>query len=181
MRALREIILSRLTLRLAAAAALLTLSVASRPANAQLSVIPKVRLKAGVFLAQNSSLRNLVGNTWFKVGADVSLPIGIPLLSGGTRIGIDYVANGSSNFVPVTLTSVIQPSLGLTSPVYVGGGIGLWTGHIKGAGTSTRFGVRLLGGVDIGKSTFFEVQYDFVDKLAGVRADGFSFLVGMKF
>jgi hypothetical protein len=69
----------------------------------------------------------------------------------------------------------------VTSPIYIGGGIGLWTGHIQGSGTSTRFGIRLLGGVDIGKNTFIEVQYDIVDKLAGVRADGVSLLIGLKF
>lgn len=163
-----------------AATLVLVLSI-PQSAAAQLGIIPKFRIKAGIFLPQDSSLSNVTSNTWMKFGADVSLPLGIPLLSGGTRVGIDYVVHGSSNIVPITLTSVIQPSLGVTSPVYIGGGIGLWTGHIKGAGTSTRFGARLLGGVDIGKSTFFELQYDFVDKLGGVRADGFSFLVGMKF
>jgi hypothetical protein len=153
----------------------------ARPAGAQLSIIPKVRLKAGVFLSTDVSLNNAVGPTWLKVGADVSLPFGLPLLGGGMRAGIDYMANGSSNIIPVTLTTVIQPSLGLTSPVYVGAGIGLWTGHIKGAGTSSRFGFRLLGGIDLGPKTFLEVQYDFVDKLSGVRADGFSALIGFKF
>jgi hypothetical protein len=164
-----------------AAAGLVFLCSASRSADAQLSIIPKIRVKGGVFLPQNTSFKNAAGSTWVKVGADVSLPIGIPLLSGGSRVGIDYMWNGSSNIVPITLSSVIQPSLGLTSPVYVGGGIGLWTGHIKGSGTSTKFGARLIAGLDIGKSTFLEVNYDFVDKLGGVRADGLSVMVGMKF
>lgn len=163
------------------AIALVFISSSAQPAEAQLSIIPKVRVKAGVFFSENTALKSLVGSTWIKVGADVALPIGLPLLSGGTRVGIDYVWNGSSNIVPITLTSVIQPSLGLTSPVYVGGGIGLWTGHIKGSGTVSRFGIRLLGGVDIGKSTFIEVQYDIVDRMGSVRPDGVSVLLGMKF
>jgi hypothetical protein len=164
-----------------AATAFVLLTACARPADAQVSILPKFRIKGGVFLTEVSSLKDAVGPTWIKIGADVSLPVGLPLLSGGTRVGIDYVWNGSSNIIPITLTSVIQPSIGVTSPIYIGGGIGLWTGHIQGSGTSTRFGIRLLGGVDIGKNTFIEVQYDIVDKLAGVRADGVSLLIGLKF
>ena len=163
------------------AIALLCVSCASRSADAQIPLIPKIRLKAGVFVPTNSSLKDLIGGTWFKVGADITLPLGIPLLSGGTRLGVDYVANGSSNIIPITLTSIIQPSVGVSSPVYVGGGFGLWTGHIKGKGTSSQLGLRILGGFDLGKSTFIEAQYDIVGKLGGVRADGFSVLMGLKF
>jgi hypothetical protein len=166
---------------LIAATALIVLCSVSRPADAQLSIIPKIRVKGGLFLPSNSSLKSATGSTWIKVGADVSLPIGIPLLSGGSRIGIDYMWNGSSNIIPITLTSTIQPSLGLTSPVYVGAGIGLWTGHIKGSGTSSKFGIRLLGGIDLGKSTFIEVNYDIVERIGGVRGDGYSVMIGMKF
>ena len=162
---------------------LLAFGIGCKPqsSNAQIGIFPTLRIKAGLFLPQNSSLRNAVGNTWIKLGADVGLPVGFALLGGSTRVGIDYVANGSSSIIPITLTSIMQPSIGLHSPVYVGGGVGFWTGHIKGSGTSTRFGLRLLGGVEISNKAFVELQYDIVDKLGNTRADGFSFLVGTKF
>jgi hypothetical protein len=154
--------------------------VSGERAEAQLNIIPRFRVKAGVFLPQNTSLKNAVGNTWLKVGADVNLPASLfPL--GSTRIGIDYVVNGSSNIVPITITQIFQPSVAVRSPVYAGAGIGLWTGHIKGSGTSTQFGFRLLAGIEFSDRLFGEVQYDFVDKLGGARADGLSVLVGLKF
>jgi hypothetical protein len=160
--------------------AALALIAAGEKCEAQLGIIPRFRVKAGVFLPQNTSLKNAVGNTWLKVGADVNLPASLfPL--GSTRVGIDYVVNGSSNIVPITLTQIFQPSVAVRSPVYAGAGIGLWTGHIKGSGTSTQFGFRLLAGIEFSERFFGEVQYDFVDKLGGVRADGLSVLVGLKF
>lgn len=149
-------------------------------AHAQLDVIPRPRLKIGAFFPTNTSLSNAIGNTWIKVGADVNIPFSLVPI-GTARIGIDYVANGSSNIVPITFMQIIQPSAVARSPVYGGAGIGLWTGHIKGSGTSTRFGFRLVGGVEISKTTFIEAQYDIVDRLGSARADGFSALVGMRF
>ena len=150
------------------------------PSSAQVPFLPSVRVKAGVFLPQNTSLRNAVGNTWLKVGADVSVPLSIVPL-GSSRVGIEYAVNGSSNLVPITFMQVFQPSAGVKSPVYLGAGVGLWTGHIHGFGTNTRIGFRLMGGVDFTKKLFLELQYDFVDRMGPVRADGFSALVGTRF
>jgi hypothetical protein len=150
-------------------------------ADAQLPGVPHVRVKIGAFFPSDTSLSNATSNTWLKVGADVSVPFSL-IPTGSMRAGIDYVVNGSSNIVPITLTQIIQPSAAVAkSPIYGGAGIGIWTGHIKGAGTSTKFGVRLLAGVDIAAHAFLEVQYDIVEKLATARADGFSVLVGARF
>jgi len=149
-------------------------------ATAQLGFIPRFRIKAGVFLPQNTSLQNAVGNTWFKIGADVNVPFSLVPL-GSARVGIEYAVNGSSNIVPITLTQVIQPSVGVHSPLYFGAGIGLWTGHIRGRGTDTRFGFRLLGGLEFTSRLFLELQYDFVGRMGDTHVDGLSVLVGTKF
>ena len=160
-------------------AAATALSIA-HPAASQTKLIPLPRVKIGAFFPTDTTLRNVAGNTWFKVGADIGVPFSlIPL--GSARVGIDYVANGSSNIVPITLVQTFQPSVGLSLPVYVGAGIGLWTGHIQGSGTSTEFGLRLVGGSGLGKRLFLEVQYDIVKHLGSARADGFSVLVGTQF
>jgi hypothetical protein len=149
-------------------------------ASAQLGIIPRPRVKIGAFFPTNTSLSNAIGNTWIKVGTDVNIPFSlIPI--GTARVGIDYVAKGSSSIIPITVMQIIQPSAVARSPVYGGAGVGLWTGHIKGSGTSTRFGFRLVGGFEISQHTFLEAQYDFVDKLGSARADGFSVLIGMRF
>ena len=162
------------------AAALAGLVFVHAPVRAQVPFLPSVRIKAGVFVPSNTSLRDAVGNTWLKVGADVSVPLSIVPL-GSSRVGIEYAVNGSSNIVPLTFTQVFQPSVGVHVPFYVGAGLGLWTGHIHGAGTYTRIGFRLMGGLDFKKRAFIEVQYDFVDSMGPVRADGFSALVGTRF
>lgn len=150
-------------------------------AEAQLDLLPKIRLKAGVFLPQNTALNNAVGDVWFKVGGDVSVPLSlIPLFS--TRIGVEGAFKDSSTVIPVTLMQVWQPSAVVArSPVYAGGGIGLWTARVSGSPTATRFGFRLLGGADIGERLFLEAHYDFVDRIGRTRADGFSILLGVKF
>src|SRR5258708_5147415 len=92
--------------------ATLTLLSSTAHSCAQVPFLPSVRVKAGVFLPQNTSLLNAVGNTWLKIGADVSVPVS-PVPLGTTRVGIDYVVNSSSNIVPLTLTQIFQPSVGL--------------------------------------------------------------------
>lgn len=172
----------RLRAAVVPAALLTTLLLAgAAPARAQLGLLPKVSLKAGVFLPQNTSLANVTSNTWLKVGADVSLPFSLIPLIGSTRAGIDFEVHGSSSIVPITLTQIIQPSAGLKSPIYGGVGVGIWTGHIKGHGSDTKLGARLLAGVDFSKNLFIEAQYDFVGKIGGVNADGFSVLAGVRF
>jgi hypothetical protein len=156
------------------------LLVGASRAGAQTNLIPMPRFKIGAFFPTNTSLNNAVGNTWLKLGADVNVPFSL-IPFGSTRAGIDYVVNGSSNIVPITLIQTFQPSAGLKSPVYVGAGIGLWTGHIKGSGSSTKFGFRVLAGAELSRKMFLEVQYDIVDKLGGARADGVSVLVGTQF
>ncbi len=166
---------------LAGLAVLIASAALSSSAGAQLGgVIPRPRVKAGIFLPTNTSLRNAVGNTWLKLGADVNIPFSLVPV-GTARVGIDYVANGSSNIVPITVMQIFQPSVAVHSPIYGGAGIGLWTGHIKGSGTSTKFGFRIVGGVEFTDKFFLEAQYDIVDRLGGARADGFSILVGTKF
>ena len=158
-----------------------TLSIAS--ADAQLGIIPQVRVKAGLFFPSSTGLTNAIGSAWLKVGADVSLPVGfnIPIVGASTRLGIDYAMKGSSSLVPITLTEVIQPSAGVKSPIYGGLGIGLYTAHFKGAGSASRFGYRLLGGFQFTSKFFVEAQYDVVGQIRGTRADGVSVLVGTHF
>jgi hypothetical protein len=180
MKTLRTVLKSSLLTAITGAA---LFSVSAAPSRAQLPLIPKIRLKAGIFIPQDSTLSNGVGNTWLKIGADVSLPVGLnlPIVGASTRLGIDYAVKGSSNIIPITLMEVIQPSVAIHSPVYGGAGIGLWTAHIKGAGSSSKLGFRLMGGIEFSEKFFGEVQYDIVGKIGGVRADGFSILVGTKF
>ncbi len=163
------------------AAAVVLAAGAARPAGAQLGLLPQVRVKAGLFVAQNASLRHAAGETWLKIGADATLPLGLGLLGSRTRVGVELAMNGGSTIVPVTLSQVWQPSLVVRSPVYFGVGIGLWTAHIEGSGTASRLGLRLLGGVDWTRRFFTEVEYDLVDRLGGVRADGVSVLAGIRF
>lgn len=154
---------------------------AAKPAAAQLDILPKVRLKAGIFLPRSSSLSDVTSDSWLKVGADVQIPLSLIPVVGSTRVGIDFMQRGSSTIVPVTITQVFQPSLGLKSPLYVGAGVGLWTAKLPGNGTNTKVGLRLLAGFDITPRFFIEGQYDIVDGFKGVRADGFSALVGVRF
>jgi len=169
-------------LRHGAVLAVLVCTMPAPEARAQQGLFPNLRVKAGVFIPSGGSLARGTGDIWFKIGADVALPIGFSLLGGTTRAGIEYTARGSSSMVPITLTQVLQPSLTLGhSPVYVGGGIGLWTVHVSGAGSASNLGFRVLGGVDIGKSSFVEVEYDFVGRVHGVNADGFTVAAGLWF
>ncbi|MGC8668666.1 MAG: hypothetical protein ACP5VE_11185 [Chthonomonadales bacterium] len=143
---------------------------------------PNLRIKAGVFIPSGGTLAKGTGDLWFKIGADAALPLGFTLLGGTTRAGIEYTARGSSSIVPITLTQVLQPSLTLGhSPVYVGGGIGLWTVHVAGAGSGSNLGFRVLGGVEIGRSSFIEVEYDFVGRVHGVNTDGLTISAGLRF
>lgn len=151
-------------------------------AGAQQGFFPNLRIKAGVFIPSGGSLARGTGDLWLKIGADVAMPLGFTLLGGTTRAGIEYTARGSSSMVPITLTQVLQPSLSLGhSPLYVGGGIGLWTVHVAGAGSASNFGFRVLGGVDIGRSSFLELEYDFVGRVHGVNADGLTVAAGIRF
>src|SRR2546423_404647 len=76
-------------------------------ARAQVGFLPHVRVKAGVFMPSGGALKSSSSDTWYKVGADVNIPI--PLV-GSTRIGIDYEASGSSRMVPITVTQIFQPN-----------------------------------------------------------------------
>ncbi len=157
-------------------------SIISSAAKAQLPFIPKIRVKAGLFLPTDSNLTNAVGNTWMKIGVDVTLPLGfnLPIIGASTKVGIDYSFKNSNRIVPITLSEVIQPSAGAHSPIYAGAGIGLWNAKI-GGNTSSKVGFRLLGGLDFSEKLFLEAQYDKVGRLGGVTADGFSVLAGFKF
>ncbi|MEP6756498.1 MAG: hypothetical protein ABJA67_13415 [Chthonomonadales bacterium] len=152
-------------------------------ANAQLSLLPSIRVKAGLFLPSSSTLTNAVGNTWIKLGVDVGLPVGfnIPIVGASTHIGIDYAVKGSSSLVPITLMEMIQPSAGVRSPIFGGIGLGMYTAHFKGAGSATRLGYRLMGGFEFNPKFFIEAQYDVVGQIRGTRADGISVLVGTHF
>jgi len=112
----------------------------------------------------------------------MSLPIGfnLPIVGASTRVGIDMSFKNSNRIVPITISEIIQPSAGVHSPIYGGAGFGLWNGHISG-NTSTKFGFRLIGGLDLTEKFFIEANYDNVGNLGGVRADGFSVVAGFKF
>jgi hypothetical protein len=155
-------------------------AVGGAPASAQ-DIIPKFRVKAGVFAPDSRSLKDVSDDAWVKIGADLDLPLFGLGIVGKTRVGIDYAFSGSNSILPITLIQVWQPSLAVRSPLYLGAGIGLWTVHTKGGGTASRFGFRLLAGVDLTSRLFLEGQYDFVSKVGSVRTDGLSILVGMKF
>lgn len=151
-------------------------------ANAQLGLVPKVRLKAGLFMPQGSGLKSVSDGTWLKFGGDISLPLGIPFVGGGSRLGIDYMESHGSRIVPITLTQIIQPSAVVArNPLYGGTGIGLWNGRVAGQGSGTALGLRFLVGANISTNLFIEAQYDTVGKIAGTRVDGFSILAGTKF
>ena len=161
---------------------LLSAALAGSPCEAQLGFLPKFRIRAGIFNPSSPDLKSVSGDTWLKIGADVSLPVGIPLVGGGTRVGIDYMESKNSRIVPITLTQIIQPSAIVAhSPIYLGAGIGLFNGKISGRGSGTSLGARMLAGLDINGKLFVEAQYDVVGKVAGTRIDGFSFMVGTKF
>jgi hypothetical protein len=173
--------LFRSVLAVAAAAGVL-LCAGARPAQAQLDIIPKFRLKAGLFLPTDTSLKNATSNTWLKVGADVGVPFGpnLPVIGSSTKLGVEYAVNGSTSLIPITLSLYVQPSAVKTSPVYAGAGVGVWTAR-GGGSTASRLGYRLLAGVDLSARTFVEVQYDVVGRLRGTRVDGFSLMAGLKF
>ncbi len=163
---------------LAAVCALSAAGVA--PADAQ-DIIPKYRVKAGVFAPDSRSLKDVSDDAWVKIGADMDLPLLGMGVAGKTRVGIDYAFSGSNSILPITLVQVWQPSLAVRSPLYLGAGVGLWTVHTKGGGTASRFGFRLVAGADLTGRLFLEGQYDFVSRVGSVRTDGFSILVGSKF
>ena len=160
------------------AGAAITLFALAPAAHAQAGFLPHVRIKGGVFLPSGGALKNSSSDTWYKVGADINIPI--PLV-GSTRIGIDYEASGCSWMAPITVTQIFQPgALVVKSPIYFGTGLGLWNTHINGGGDATRLGFRVLAGVEF-KSYFLEAQYDAVGRVSGASADGISVLVGKKF
>ena len=171
----------RVRATLAALGALAALGGTARTAAAQLPIMPRVGVKAGAFLPNDTSFNNLAGNTWFKAGVDVGLPFSLVPAIGSARAEIDYQVNGRNNIVPITFNQIVQPSIGLHVPLYFGAGAGIWTGHIRGAGSSTTVGGRLIAGLELSKAMFVEAQYDFVGRIGGVRADGPSVLAGMRF
>jgi hypothetical protein len=145
---------------------------------ARASIIP-IRLKAGLFFPQKAPLNG--GDQWWKIGADADIPIGIALF-GHTRIGIEWCQQCEKNtIIPVTVTQIFNPGVAVKTPVYVGAGVGMWTAKIIGTPTATRFGFRILGGVNLTNRYFVEGTYDFVQKVSGISMDGLSVTVGMKF
>jgi hypothetical protein len=150
----------------------------SVPAHASLTPIP-IRLKAGLLFPSTAPLNG--GDQWWKVGADVDMPLGIGLF-GKTRIGIEWYQQCDKNsIIPITVTQIYSPSFAFKNPIYVGAGVGLWTAKIVGTPTSTRFGGRLVAGLDLTKSYFIEGEYDFVQKVSGIGLNNLSIAVGFKF
>src|SRR5687767_3312393 len=91
------------------------------PSNAQTNLIPKPRIKIGVFFPSDGGLREATNPTWIKIGADIGLPI------VGLRAGIDYAFDGSNSIMPITIAQIFQPSaVVVKSPVYGGIGVGVW-------------------------------------------------------
>ena len=165
--------------RCAVLATVLTAGLAvSAPARASLTPFP-IRLKAGLVFPTKAPLNG--GDQWWKVGADLDLPLGIGFL-GKTRVGIEYCQQCTKNtIIPVTLTQVYSPSLAFKNPIYFGAGVGLWTAKIIGTPTATRLGGRLVAGIDVTSKYFIEGEYDFVQKVNGINLTNFSVALGMKF
>jgi len=171
-------VVSRINLRPPVVILLLSLFGLCTAVPARASIIP-IRLKAGLFFPQKAPLNG--GDQWWKVGADLDVPIGIALF-GHTRIGIEWCQQCDKNtIIPVTVTQIFNPGVAVKTPVYVGAGIGMWTAKIIGTPTATRFGFRLLGGVSLTNKYYVEGTYDFVQKVSGISMDGLSVTVGMKF
>jgi hypothetical protein len=148
---------------------------AAGPASAQIDIVPKYRIMAGIMMPVNSAARDATSSIWPKIGADVKLPL------IGVRAGIDYAFQGSSSITALTATYIIQPSaVVVQSPVYGGLGLGVWNVKISGVGSKSRVGARLVLGGEM-MSFFVEGQYDLIGSIGGVRADGISLLIGKKF
>jgi hypothetical protein len=142
--------------------------------HAQTNLIPKPRIKAGVFMPNDGGLKDTTADTWIKLGADIGLPI------VGLRAGIDYAFDGSNYVMPITLSQIFQPSaVVVKSPVYGGIGLGVWNAKHPG-GSGTTLGARGTVGVEFG-GYLLEANYDITGKVAGRRFDGLSLLVGKKF
>lgn len=154
--------------------AVLMLLSADASVQAQPDLIPKPRLKIGVFMPSDGPVKDVSADTWIKIGADIGLPI------VGLRAGIDYAFDGSDYAMPITISQIFQPSAVVTkSPVYGGLGIGLWNARVSGA-SGTAIGLRGIVGVEFA-GYLVEANYDIVGKIEGRRMDGLSILVGKKF
>ena len=142
--------------------------------EAQTNLIPKPRVKIGVFMPSDSSVKDVSADTWIKIGADIGLPI------VGLRAGIDYAFDGSDYIMPITVSQIFQPSAVVAkSPVYGGLGLGIWNAKVSGA-SGTALGIRATAGVEFA-GYLVEANYDIVSKIEGRRMDGLSILVGKKF
>ncbi len=150
------------------------------PAKAQIDLVPKFRIKAGIFLPQDGNLTNVSGSVWYKVAVDFNIPFGSTPV-GNARLGIEYAGNGSSHVVPVLFGGVFQPSVGIKSPVYLGAAIGAYNIKADGQSSGWAFGGRILGGVDFTRNIFLEIQYDVTGKAKGFDASGFSIMLGAQY
>ena len=147
---------------------------AGASSNAQTDLIPKPRLKIGAFMPSNSGLRNATSDTWFKVGADIGLPV------VGLRVGADYAFDGSNRIFPITISQIFQPSaVVVKSPVYGGIGVGWWNAKLAGTSGSA-LGFRGILGVEFA-GYLLEANYDIVGSVGGNRLDGLSLMVGKRF
>jgi len=158
---------------------------AAQPASAQLSLLPKVRAKVGVYQPVGDA-KDFSGSTHLAGEVD----LGLPLLSG-SYLSLGYSKGSDSGrdlrVIPITFSKVFSPpnpAQGLTGNVYFGLGAGAYLLRVSGPGVSESktvpggFGVV---GYQFPNPYFVEAKYRVTGSVQGVDANGLTLMVGRNF
>lgn len=156
------------------------------------------QVRVGAYFPTDSTLTDWAGSTWFQAGLDYALAADE---SGKNYLSVEYKSKSGTfqgverkaQIIPVVITKKITPEIPLVTSravPYYGLGLGLYNIRAEKANQSssgTKFGVNLLGGVNISQNAFAEVKYTWISKFRpsfetkDVEYGGLSLDVGMKF
>jgi len=160
---------------------------AANPAQAQLSLLPKIRAKVGVYQPTGDT-KDFSGNTHLAGEVDLGLPfLSGTYLSAGYSKGSD--AGRDLRVIPITLSKVFSPpnpAQRLTGNVYFGVGAGAYflrasdsaLGVSQSKTVPGAFGVV---GYQFPNPFFVEAKYRVTGSVSGVNANGLTLMVGRNF
>lgn len=109
--------------------------------------------------------------------------------TSGFAAGVDYVFHPASTLEPFNTSAYadllgrsVGAGVGLRTggPVYVGGGVGLYSVS-SGSGSQSAGGVggKLYGGFDIAPRTTLELGYHFLPQLDGINSNAVTVQIGL--
>lgn len=148
-------------------------------------LLPKVRVKLGVFLPQDGDTKDFAGTTHLRGEVEVGLPV-----PGAGRVSVaaGYSEGSKSGrklrVIPITVSQTFSPpnpAAGITGNVYFGYGIGLYYLRASGGGDSdskTSLGGFGMVGYQFPNDLFIEGKYHLTGKVGDVSASGISLMLG---